>query len=75
MCEHNFQDFNIVRKSKLKMPHSLYISKIINKKPGFIISERDMRYDKWKMAIERSLGWDLEAKPSENNGNYSSNGK
>lgn len=21
--------------------------------------ERDMRYSKWKMAVERSLGWDI----------------
>ena len=28
-------------------------------KPKIAEDERDMRYSKWKMAIERSLGWDI----------------
>lgn len=28
-------------------------------KPSIGENERDMRYSKWKMAVERSLGWDV----------------
>lgn len=26
----------------------------------YIIPERDLRYSKWKMAVERSMKWDLQ---------------
>lgn len=28
-------------------------------KPKIGEDERDMRYSKWKMAVERSFGWDI----------------
>lgn len=28
-------------------------------KPKITDDERDMRHSKWKMAVERSLGWDI----------------
>ncbi|XP_054282634.1 glycerol kinase-like [Macrosteles quadrilineatus] len=37
--------------------------------PTITDDERDLRYDKWKKAIQKSLGWDLDATPRKTNGN------
>ncbi|KAG8291146.1 hypothetical protein J6590_068009 [Homalodisca vitripennis] len=42
--------------------------------PAISDDERDLRYAKWKMAIHRSIGWDLEASPNSSQNNNSSNG-
>nr|XP_018914333.1 PREDICTED: glycerol kinase-like isoform X1 [Bemisia tabaci]XP_018914334.1 PREDICTED: glycerol kinase-like isoform X1 [Bemisia tabaci]XP_018914335.1 PREDICTED: glycerol kinase-like isoform X1 [Bemisia tabaci]XP_018914336.1 PREDICTED: glycerol kinase-like isoform X1 [Bemisia tabaci] len=34
--------------------------------PSISLDEREIRYSRWKMAIKRSLGWDLKALPVKN---------
>lgn len=40
----------------MELPKSISLNTIFN--PQITENERDMRYSKWKMAVERSFGWD-----------------